>query len=319
MATAQALQETIEYSRMGWKKEEEETLWKEVGEARRNGRPLKSVFSRVAEFTGRKPNSIRNYYYLRMRQEDPAREQERPKAFVPFEEDEVFDMMVTILGEQAKGVSVRACTLRMGNGENKAMLRYQNKYRSVIRNNSEMVQKVLEHMRENNIPAYDPYAQGTRRGRRPLHQNNLTDMVSSIVTNMQLAMDRESVMAFFGALEPLCENGAAGERLRRRIEKYEELNGKLQRELKREHSEASRLREKLSSLQSEMEELRHAMTGAAQKPMDIGMQTALFKRLIRVNQEFLSWNSMVKVSSLSEYIERLNGEMKACEKLLQEG
>ena len=57
-------------------------------------------------------------------------------------EEEMRALLRTVLAEQAKGISVRACTLNMGKGDTKTMLRYQNKYRSLIRTNPEFVQKV---------------------------------------------------------------------------------------------------------------------------------------------------------------------------------
>ena len=48
-------------SRNGWRDDEEATLFTEVERARSEGKPLKAVFDIVAQKTGRKPNSIRNY------------------------------------------------------------------------------------------------------------------------------------------------------------------------------------------------------------------------------------------------------------------
>ena len=106
------------------------------------GLPLKTVFERVAAKTGRKPNSIRNYYYARVKESGrAASEALHSAAFVPFSEEEMRMLMRTVLTEQAKGVSVRACTLAMGKGDTKTMLRYQNKYRSLLRTNPAFVKK----------------------------------------------------------------------------------------------------------------------------------------------------------------------------------
>lgn len=48
---------------LGWRESERELLFDGVREARRSGKPLKAVFEDVATQTGRKANSIRNYYY----------------------------------------------------------------------------------------------------------------------------------------------------------------------------------------------------------------------------------------------------------------
>ena len=83
-------------------------------------------------------------------------------AFVPFSEEEMRALLRTVLAEQAKGISVRACTLNMGKGDTKTMLRYQNKYRSLIRTNPEFVQKVRAELEAEGIPAFDPYALESR-------------------------------------------------------------------------------------------------------------------------------------------------------------
>lgn len=144
----------IEKNRAGWQNEEESLLFHAVKVAREQGRSLKSVFDYVAQQTGRKPNSIRNYYYAKAR-ENP--EHEHSPAFVPFSQDEMWDLLTAVLGAQAKGQSVRACTLKMGNGDTKAMLRYQNKYRALIKNNPVFVKEVVRYMRENDMPTIDPY------------------------------------------------------------------------------------------------------------------------------------------------------------------
>ena len=120
----------------GWSEAEEKLLFDEVKTVRQTGKPLKSAFERVAELTGRQPNSIRNYYYVRIKSLDESDELFMgATAFVPFTESEVRELLKTILVNQAKGMSVRACTMMMGKNDTSKMLRYQNKYRAVIKNN----------------------------------------------------------------------------------------------------------------------------------------------------------------------------------------
>ena len=62
-----------------------------------------------------------------------------------------------MLTAQAQGRSVRSVASEMGDGDEKAMLRYQNKYRSTLRNNPEMVRKVLMQLRSEGAEAFDPF------------------------------------------------------------------------------------------------------------------------------------------------------------------
>ena len=47
--------------RSGWSAAEDKLLWETADEAQQQGLPLKAVFERIAQMTGRRPNSIRNY------------------------------------------------------------------------------------------------------------------------------------------------------------------------------------------------------------------------------------------------------------------
>ena len=137
----------------GWTEEETEQLFEEARKAGEQGRPVKSVFAQIAALTGRKPNSIRNYYYLKLKENSSLAK----AAFVPFEEEEVEMLLRKMLTAQAQGRSVRSVASEMGDGDEKAMLRYQNKYRSTLRNNPEMVRKVLMQLRSEGAEAFDPF------------------------------------------------------------------------------------------------------------------------------------------------------------------
>lgn len=70
-------------------KEEDTLLFAEIEKSVGRGTPLKSVFEAVAEQTGRKPNSVRNYYYARIKEKDLSTTALHAGAFVPFSEDEI--------------------------------------------------------------------------------------------------------------------------------------------------------------------------------------------------------------------------------------
>ena len=73
----------IQRGRTGWKKEEDTLLFAEIEKSVGRGTPLKSVFEAVAEQTGRKPNSVRNYYYARIKEKDLSTTALHAGAFVP--------------------------------------------------------------------------------------------------------------------------------------------------------------------------------------------------------------------------------------------
>ena len=129
---------------LGWSDFESKLLWETAEEAQRRGQPLKGVFERIAQQTGRRPNSIRNYYYAQVRQQ--AGGQARAQRFVPFTQEEVDWLMEQVLRARAEGQSVRACLQRLSEGDHSRMLRYQNKYRSIIKNRPEYVQAMVERL-----------------------------------------------------------------------------------------------------------------------------------------------------------------------------
>ena len=127
--------------RNGWSEQEDRLLWETASEAQKMNTPLKKVFDEIALKTGRRPNSIRNYYYA---QAQKRGEGERAQRFVPFAEDEVVSLLDRVLRAKAQGRSVRSCLTEMAGGDHRLMLRYQNKYRSILRSHPELVKKQVD-------------------------------------------------------------------------------------------------------------------------------------------------------------------------------
>ena len=140
--------------RTGWSEFENELLWETADEAQQQGLPLKAVFERIAEKTGRRPNSIRNYYYAQVQKREGGAE--RTARFVPFTQQEVDWLMEQVLTARAQGKSVRSCLQALSGGDHSLMLRYQNKYRSVIKSRPDYVRKLVESLNERGIACDTP-------------------------------------------------------------------------------------------------------------------------------------------------------------------
>lgn len=134
--------------REGWSEEETERLLSEVRRISDEGQPLRVAFETVAETTGRKPNSIRNYYYAQIHHNGYAEDFKRAAAFVPFTEGEIRGLTKQVLMARGKGMSVRAIVTQMANGDKTQMLRFQNKYRSVIKSRPELVFDIMEELKQ---------------------------------------------------------------------------------------------------------------------------------------------------------------------------
>ncbi len=141
----------------GWQQREIDALRLRIDEAAKSGESLRSVFDHLAQELGRKPNSIRNFYYAQVR----AQSEETMGRALPFETfsaDEVEKLIESVLTARAQGMSVRACVRRLASGDRTLMLRYQNKYRSTVRTRPELVRKVMNRLASEGIPFVSPYA-----------------------------------------------------------------------------------------------------------------------------------------------------------------
>ena len=140
--------------RTGWSEYENNLLWETADEAQQQGLPLKAVFERIAEKTGRRPNSIRNYYYAQVQKREGGAE--RTARFVPFTQQEVDWLMEQVLTARAQGQSVRSCLQKLSQGDHSLMLRYQNKYRAVIKSRPDYVRKMVEALNARGIACDTP-------------------------------------------------------------------------------------------------------------------------------------------------------------------
>jgi len=137
-------------TRTGWQDSETDRLFTAVREANATGVPLRTVFERLSGDLGRKPNSIRNYYYACLR-ERPG-DAPRTPAFTAFTPEETRRLLREVLMARGQGVSVRACVMRLAEGSHSRMLRYQNKYRTILKNRPELIAEVCEELRQEGLP-----------------------------------------------------------------------------------------------------------------------------------------------------------------------
>jgi hypothetical protein len=193
----QPLMQVSGHSRAGWDREEQSLLWNQVTTTREAGQPLKQAFENMARLTGRKPNSIRNFYYAKVKEGEFTPTGER-SAFTPFSDQEIEMLLESVLCAQARGLSVRSITMQLGNGDRKAMLRYQNKYRSLIKNSPEAVFAALDRLRARNEPWYDPYSQPRvhKAGRKPgtKRKPNVDDMLRTLGENLKCVKDIDATL-----------------------------------------------------------------------------------------------------------------------------
>lgn len=148
------MEQTAHMSRNGWTQEETDLLWNEIRSALDAGTSLRGVFDRTGQALGRKPNSVRNYYYMQMR-EKGGEEMKRAAPFDTFSDEEIHDLLRKVLLGRGSGRSVRACVMEMSGGDRSRMLRYQNKYRAILRKKPDLIEQVCRELKQEGLPCPD--------------------------------------------------------------------------------------------------------------------------------------------------------------------
>ena len=125
----------------GYTEEEAKNLVEFIKEGRGKGKSLTYLFATYGAQNGRAKGSVRNYYYALMKNEKKDQRivklldgsqlsVEKIREFTPEETDEAIR---SILAEKSKGTSVRRAIFNLAKGDDKLMLRLQNKYRNTLK------------------------------------------------------------------------------------------------------------------------------------------------------------------------------------------
>ena len=123
----------------------------------RNGRSLTSVFTEYARANGKASGTVRNLYYAIVKKSNEDKNfcdlylggkslsVSKKQAFGEKEERE---LVTNILREKAKGKSVRKAISELASGDEKKALRYQNKYRLVLKKSPESLREIARDLSE---------------------------------------------------------------------------------------------------------------------------------------------------------------------------
>ncbi|MDE7329999.1 MAG: hypothetical protein K2N30_02725 [Clostridia bacterium] len=135
----------------GYTEEEAKSLVEYISDGKREGKTLSGLFASYAKKTGRAKGSVRNYYYALLRSTGDERVKDilqdknlKAAKISPFSEEETDRILKEILIQKSKGISVRRAVLNLSKGDDKLMLRYQNKYRNVAGKQPERIERLLK-------------------------------------------------------------------------------------------------------------------------------------------------------------------------------
>lgn len=264
--------------RTGWKDDEKLLLWDEVKKAQKIGAPLKRVFENVAKNTGRKPNSVRNYYYMKVKETGEI--EQKPTTFTPFSKEEIYMLLRTLLASGAKGESIRGASLRLADGDKTMMLRYQNKYRSLIKTGRSLVEKVMSDMDRDGEKYLSPYethkaASSLGRESKYIPENVAKALVSSDI----------DIKNFFKGLAKIASLAASKINSGDEINMLSEQNENI---LKENQELNASIKELNAKLKKEIEKSVKAAT--------------LFQQLIKANSTFSESKEIEGLAGLSEWL-----------------
>ncbi|MBQ7368763.1 MAG: hypothetical protein IJW60_03540 [Clostridia bacterium] len=138
----------------GYTEEEAKSLVEFIKEGKSKGKTLTYLFESYGLQRGRAKGSVRNYYYALMKNE---KQDERIVRLLDgsslsvekireFTEEETDNALKSILTEKSKGLSVRRAIFNLSGGDDKLMLRLQNKYRNTLKKSPERIARVAEEL-----------------------------------------------------------------------------------------------------------------------------------------------------------------------------
>lgn len=135
----------------GYTEEEATGLIEYIYTGKNAGKTLSYLFETYGREHSRAKGSVRNYYYAFLKNRDDSRVRRILEGkdlsageIRPFTEEETDEMLKKVLLEKSKGLSVRRAIMNVSQGDERLMLRMQNKYRNLLKKQPERVAKAAE-------------------------------------------------------------------------------------------------------------------------------------------------------------------------------
>lgn len=277
----------------------------EVTKVKERKVPIARAFEEIALRTGLKVNTVRNYYYRYIN--DTSFHAKRSQSYIKtgFTKDETVRLISRMLELQGQGLSVRAASSKLAKGNQKILLRNQNKYRNTISKQKQLVEAVIQDLETNNIMHMNPY---TKKVFIPNRTPIETEIQSQIVID-QTQKEGKSLVDLLGALTQNLEKIGRG-KTQQLFESLFELSKLAIRATEKEDMRISK-----SDRLSDMEvELREAKTTQLLQKQHI---EALEEQIKKLNKElnilrdisgsFLNLSQTEKITHLPDYVHQLHG------------
>ncbi len=187
----------------GYTEEEAKSLVEYIKAGKRKGKTLTYLFESYGLDHGRAKGSVRNYYYALMKNESKDERivrllngsqlsVEKIREFSPEETEEV---LRSILAEKSKGISVRRAIFNLSGGDDKLMLRLQNKYRNMLKKQPERIAQIAEEMglkEEAERALKSEKAVEDKRGERDFLRRRLESEINALYDRLAQGLKEEN-------------------------------------------------------------------------------------------------------------------------------
>ncbi len=144
-----------------WSNVEVKKLFQTVEKYKNENKSLLDAFKEFAKKSNRKPNSVRNYYYLEIRELSQNIERQKKLGIDlsnhkvnfsdKFSEEETKNLIKEILRQKCMGVSVRKSCLNLADGDLSKMVRFQNKFRNISATNRKLYEQCLSELKSEGL------------------------------------------------------------------------------------------------------------------------------------------------------------------------
>ena len=142
------------------------------------------IFKAFAKKYKKKSGSVRNMYYALARQGEDLFSAKKVVLFDREKEDEI---LTHVLIENRKGKSVRNALLSLAKGDYKLYLRYQNKYRVILKNDKKRLENLTLLLKESGKIKEDFWATNEVKKRvKPFVFDRLSREVDSLIERYNL-------------------------------------------------------------------------------------------------------------------------------------
>ena len=173
----------------GYTEEEAKSLVEYIWAGKQAGKTLTYLFETYGAQHGRAKGSVRNYYYALMKnpkQDDRVvklldGKQLSVERIREFTDEETDETLRSILAEKSKGISVRRAISNLAVGDDKLMLRLQNKYRNILKKQPERIEAIAAEL-----------GLGTGAAEKSFLQRRLENEINALYDKLALSLKEEN-------------------------------------------------------------------------------------------------------------------------------